>query len=279
MTPDDIITDNLPDGVPLVADFNHEYNRLDYYYPRLVKASVRTPQTKFVNVTVENAVPSFDETAISEYMIDNGWRNAFVRGMFASAKIDPRKGSLFRSQDRNVIRSVVSELIRQHIVLERPLGERLAVREYIDLEYCPKDDRQHFHETEVRYIIEDGEVVYRFPDEDQFIESSLSCDATFNYVEEDLSSGMEYPDLAAERVAREFDELSWSVDFARDAKSGEWFCIDMGLNGLYWDETGEQWVSISENLPEYSPEQEADELGPATKALHLNPTSDELFDN
>lgn len=250
---DKIITEGLPEDVPLVTDFNHPYNRLDYYHPRLVETGVPVPETKFFDVSVEQGTPNFDEGAISEYMVEMGWRQAFVRGMYASAKIDPVKGSCLRSQDRNDIRETIGELIVQHIILDRPLGERIAVRKMIDLDYCPNKSVRHLHHNEVRYIIENGSVNYRFPDEEEFVERNLDCPDTFPYVKEDMKNGVSYPDHLAERVAREFDELSWSVDFVRDAKTGEWYCPDMGLNGLYWNETTEKWVSISGQPKEREP--------------------------
>lgn len=257
----EIATKGLPDGVPLVADFNHPYNRLDYYHSHLVEAGVPVPETEFFEVELNEAAPDFDEAAISEYMIENGWKHAFVRGMYASAKLDPVAGSHLHSQDRNDIRRTISELISQHIMMERPLGNRIAVREWIDLDYCPRSERRHQHKTEVRYFIDGGEILYRFPGESEFTAKNLVCGDLFSYVREDLESGVEYPDDLAGRVAREFDELSWSVDFVRDAKTGEWFCPDMGLNGLYWNETQEKWVSISEHeTPEQGPEKHSEKM-------------------
>lgn len=252
-------TDNLPDGVPLVADFNHEYNRLDYYHPRLVEAGVPVPETQFFDIEVGDPM-TFDEGAVSEFLVGNGWRQAFVRGMYASAKLAPREGSHLNSQDRDDIRRTVTRLLAQHIMMERPLGGRIAVRERIDLEYCTQR-RQDHHDSEVRYFIRDGEVLYRGPPEETFEQTNLDCDNIFGYVEDDMRGGIEYPDHLAEVVASEFDELAWSCDFARDAKSGEWYCIDMGLDGLYWNETTEEWVSISGHWDEdHSPERLSTEM-------------------
>lgn len=250
---DYLITDGLPDSVPLLANFNHPKNRLDYYESKLRDTGVRVPETKYFPVEIEKSTQKFDEGPISQYMVDNGWKQAFVRGMYASAKYEPMAGSHIHSQDRDAIRETVCNLIGQMVRLDVPLGDRIAVREWLDLDYCARDD--HFHRSEVRYFIRDGEVVYRSPSEEKFMRSSLRCDAVYSYVQNDFDDGINYPDHAARHVAEIFDELSWSVDFARDAKSGRWYCIDMGLNGLYWNEAHKKWVAISEHPEkEYSPE-------------------------
>lgn len=257
---EEILTEGLPDGVPLVADFNHTFNQLNYYYPRLVdETSVRVPDTRFFEVSVNDSTPDFDEGAISEWMVENGYKQAFVRGMYASAKTDLQAGSHLHSQDRNDIRQTVSELVRQHIILDRPLGDRIATREMIDLEYCANPDCQRWHPTEVRYFIEDGEVDYRFPSKETFIEKNRECPELFSYVDFDMDA-LEYPDDWAEEVAREFDELSWSVDFIRDAVTGKWYCNDMGLNGLYYNETTEEWVSICGHDDGKGPGQYVDQM-------------------
>lgn len=254
-----IVTEDLPDGVPLVAQFDDERNRLDYYYPRLDSVAP-TPWTRFFDLQTEKGVPNFDEGAISEYIVEQGWTNAFVRGMYASAKIDLVEGSHIYSQDRNDIRRTVSELVRQHIVLDRALGDKLAVREMFDLEYCANPGCQRHHPTEVRYFVRNGEIKYRFPSEDRFAEKNRECDELFSYVDDSLDS-LEYPDDYAQRVAREFDELAWSVDFIRDAKTGEWYATDMGLDGLYYNTDTGGWVAISEHeSPEKSPERFEDEM-------------------
>lgn len=254
-----LITDGLPDGVPLVADFDSDLHRLDHYYPQLDGIDgVRTPGTTFVDVSVDGATPTFDEGEISEWMISNNARQAFVRGMYASAKFDVHAGSHIQSQDRHDVRRTVANLVAQHVRLERPLGGRIGVREWLDLEYCP--DVECVHETEVRYFVDGGDVLYRFPSEDRFVESSRSCSKTYDYVRRSIDD-VEYPDEQAQLVADHFDDLSWSVDFVRHARTREWFCTDMGLNGLYYHPANDRWIAISEHRStEDSPERYADEL-------------------
>lgn len=69
----------------------------------------------------------------------------------------------------------------------------------------------------------------------------------------------------AERVAEEFDDGGWCVDFLRDS-AGNWYAADMALYGLYWDsftdEDG-QWRELSyhaDGCPHNLEEQPPDDL-------------------
>jgi hypothetical protein len=85
----------------------------------------------------------------------------------------------------------------------------------------------------VRYIIEDGSVA-----------SKGSVD--------DIPES-EYPDEQAQAVADEFTRFSWSCDFIKYKHSDNWYCIDMGLHGLYYDGSihnpynMKNWTAISEH--------------------------------
>lgn len=238
-----LVTEGLPDGVPLVADFHHDYNRLSYYYPR-IPDDIRTPETEFFPMeTASGGLPEFDDHAVAHWMRERDYQQAFVRGDFSSAKVAPRKGSLIYEPVSDVVRDTVAHLVSDLITQRRRLGGKMAVREWLDLDYCPRQNANHLHHTEVRYFIRDGRV-YRPEPLDKWIESHRDCEQTYSYVEEDLDS-ISFPDEQAEIVAETFDDLAWSCDFARHAKTGDWYCIDMGLDGLYWIEETEEWCPIS----------------------------------
>lgn len=228
---------NLPDGVPLVANFHDDRNRLSYYHPLVADIDgVRAPLTKFF--PVEGGTGSHLDVEyrdITMFMQDRGLPEAFVRGDFSSAKVDPDDGGHIDSRDPYDIETVVLELFRQLGRTKRHLGGRIAVREWVP------------HDREVRYFIRDGEVLYR----------------------DSLDDGDEFPDAAAEQVASVFTTFAWSVDFIRHERNGSWYLIDMGLDGLHHPVS--EWVAISEHLDEsHSPEQYADEM-PAPP--QLDPTA------
>lgn len=232
--PETPITDHkqLPDGVPLVASFNDDRNRLSYYHPRLNNLEqTNTPQTRFFKISGSSEeILSIPYREVTKYLQDIDSKKGFIRGDFSSAKLS-RDGRVLASQDPYDIQQTFARLVENHIITERHLGGRVAVREYIP------------HDTEVRYFIENGDILYR----------------------QDKDNVDKYPSEQAYTIAREFNEFSWSVDFIKNKESGEWYCIDMGLNGLYPD-SQDTWIAISEHTDEsYTPQQYADKMPTADR--------------
>jgi hypothetical protein len=213
----------LPQEIPLVASFHDDRNRLSYYYPQLCQIEeITVPQTRFVYSEFEyETIPTMDCRDISSFMIEQQLETAFIRGDYSSGKYNGTDGSKITSQDRDDIESVVLELIRQLMKNKRRLGSILAVREWVP------------HDVEVRYIITDGEITSKGSEQDIPTE--------------------DYPDSQAQAVAREFSNFSWSCDFIKHKQTDKWYCIDMGLHGLYYDGdisdsyNTNRWTAISEH--------------------------------
>lgn len=219
----------LPDGVPLVADFHDMRNRLSYYFPILrTIEEVRTPVSQFYRIEGDfGSYPELEYRDITRFMQDQQMREAFVRGDYSSAKYDS-DGRHIESQDPYDIESVVLEMMRQLARGKRHLGERIAVREWIP------------PEREVRFFLRDGEIYYADSVND--------------------SAETEWPWVQARHVARTMDTYAWSCDFIEHSETGRWYCIDMGLDGLYYSEK-HGWTPHSEHLQEdKSPRQFADEM-------------------
>lgn len=219
---------NLPDGVPLVASFNDDRNRLSYYYPKLKeKEGVNVPETKIFEIEGGiDTFPHLDFRDITCFMQDIDSINAFIRGDYSSAKVGCERSVKIESQDPYDIEENFATFIKDIILSRRWIGSKFIVREWIP------------HEVEVRYFIRDGEILY--------------ADSVVGF-EGDWPVGQ------ADKVSEVFDEDAWSCDFIRHEKTGEWYCIDMGLDGLYHD--GDRWISISEHLDgENSPENYSDEM-------------------
>jgi len=217
----------LPEGVPLVASFSDDRNRLSYYLPRLQSIEgLRAPLTTLISVDGNfDSYPEIEYRDATRFMQDIGAQTAFVRGDYSSGKYDGDVGSKIHSQDPYDIETVVLETLRQLGRGKRHLGGRIAIREWIS------------HDREVRYFIRDGSVLYS----------------------DSLDNGNESPDWVAGAVADHFSDLAWSVDFIRHERSGSWYLIDMGLDGLYHN--GTEWIPISEHLDKsYSPIQHADKM-------------------
>lgn len=217
----------LPEEVPLIASFNDDRNRLSYYFPLLnATENVRVPITKFIPINGDfDTYPQIEYREITKFMQDIQVQQAFIRGDYSSAKFDGDSGSRIESQDPYDVETTVLELLRQLGRSKRCIGGRLAVREWIP------------HDREVRYYINKGNIVYR----------------------DSVDEGTEYPDDMANIVSNVFQTLSWSCDFIRHKKTQKWYCIDMGLNGLYHN--GNEWISHSEHIDKSkSPEQFRDEM-------------------
>jgi len=220
---------NLPEGVPLVAEFHDDRNRLSYYYPRLEEIEgVNTPDTQFFEIE-GNAQTHLhlDYRDITCFMQEIDSECAFMRGDYSSAKVGGEESLKIESQDPYDIEESFATFIRDIILSQRHIGRRFVVREWIP------------HDVEVRYFIRDGEILYG-----------------------DSVKGFkaDWPVGQAHKVAKEFDQAAWSCDFIRHRETGEWYCIDMGLDGLYHD--GQRWVAISEHLDkeQHSPENHVEEM-------------------
>jgi len=221
----------LPGGVPLVADFTDDRNRLSYYHPMLKQIEgVRTPLTLFVDVEGSyDTYPEVEYREVTRFMQAIGARKAFVRGDYSSGKLGGERGSKIESQDPYDIEGVTIEMMRQLARTKRHLGGRVAFREWIP------------HDTEVRFFIRDGEAVHWDSDDEPDGEEP------------------EPPRGAAQEVTRVFTHFAWSVDFIRHEQTGKWYCTDMGLDGLYHN--GSEWIAISEHRETgLSPERHADEM-------------------
>jgi hypothetical protein len=234
MNPQYPITDPLPEGVPLVADFHDNRNRLSHYFPVLKQSDIRVPVTKFWEIDGDyNTRPEIDWREITGFMQHQSMRWAFVRGDFSSGKYGGDEGSVINSQDAYDIEDTVLEMFKQLAYDDRWLGRRIAVREYIP------------HDREIRAFVRDGETLYM----------------------DSVGDGSGYPGEQVEEAAQLFDTFAWSVDFIRHSKTGKWYCIDMGLDGLHYGANNE-WTAISEHIQEeHSPEQYVDEMPPRPDLL------------
>jgi len=220
---------NLPDGVPLVSSFTDKRNRLSYYYPKLQQINkVNTPVTEFFDLKggIES-YPHLDYRDVTCFMQDINSDSVFIRGDYSSAKVGDEKSLKINSQDPYDIEEAFAHFIKDIILSQRKIGGKFVVREWIP------------HDVEVRYFIRDGGILYG-DSLDEFHDN--------------------WPVEQAHRVANEFNEDAWSCDFIRHEDTGEWYCIDMGLDGLYYD--GNMWISISEHLDKekYSPENHIDKM-------------------
>jgi hypothetical protein len=222
----------LPEEVPLVASFHDDRNRLSYYHPRLRSIEgVRTPLTKFL--PVEGSFHSYPE-------------------------IEYRDATRF-------MQDISTQGIRSWRLL---IGKVRGRHGFEDRLTGPLRHRNGSPRTTPAAW--PGEAIPRRTDCHQRVGASRPRSALFVrggsvIYGASLDDGDEFPDATAERIAGHFTDLAWSVDFIRHETTGRWYCIDLGLDGLY--HTGTEWIAISEHLEEeHSPQQYTDEM-PAPERL------------
>jgi len=226
-------SDNHAEGTQRAprADFHDERIAMGYWFPKLQQANVRVPVTEPLPLDFdEDGSPEWD-TEVAAEIVENLGAEAFVRTEFKSAQMHLEEGSHIHSAEADEIDRTLMELVSQQAMMQMPLGEKLYLREWLDLDWNSYA-RNSLH-PEVRAFIRDGEVVCHHPrlewDDDEAAGVVYSEQAE-DLIERDWNDEIR---PMAERVAEEFDGDGWfSVDFVCTTDY-EWYCTDMALDALY----------------------------------------------
>lgn len=219
-----IVVDELDSGR---GQFDEYYDRLDSVVP--------TPDTEILELS-DTGVEKWDTESIKNVMRRNDWDRAFIRTMQKAAPRSIEKGSIIHNQDESEIGKTVRSLLTQTNLSEWKHGGKIAVREILDTRFC-LGSKHHMCHPEIRYIIEGGDILCKIPDN-----VKVDCSMQYDYLEETIQQA-EPPTELAERVASEFSDSTWAVDFVMDT-SGDWYCLEMNLNGVRWEEESRRWVNI-----------------------------------
>lgn len=230
-----------------------EKNRFEYYWPRLETLAVQTPRSRTIALhqSQERRVPTWDTDLIRSTMREWDLDRAFVRSQFKAAPRRLRDGSHIQGRDAEAVDRTVRSLLHQLETTGWNHGGSLVLREWLDLEFCIYPQHEYCH-PEIRFFIEDGEIIGSTP---HLSETSFVCQGAYGHLEPELVTlGESSPRQDAQRVAAEFTEDTWAVDFAMDT-SGDWYCIEMGLNAVRWDDQLEDWINHCDHghLAPYSP--------------------------
>ena len=243
-----------------VDTFHCDENMMHSWRERLADLPVPTPETVVFPLT--DGEPDYH--AMVEAMDDRGWSHAFLRSDNFSDKVNPRTGSRIANPSVSEVRRTF-ETLKNHQLnhMEVPLGECVVIREWLDLDYCADRACRKWHPTEVRFFIENGDLMYATPSPWTLRTLNASHDCTYDYVTDQLRDDV--PDVAqhVQTVAEEFGEYTWHVDFALTTNM-EWYAIDMGLNGVYWDEERDEWTPMCghEDVKEALMKQKANDVLP-----------------
>jgi hypothetical protein len=229
----------MPSPVSLYfSDFADERGRVDYYWSRLQSLDVPVPETTFVDIAETENGYRWDTDAILGFMDDNDYHRAFVRTQFKAATVRLREGSFVPRPDPEAVDATVESLLNQNDEQGWPHGGGLVVREWLDLDFCPFP--AHSCHPAVRFFVDDGDVVGRTPCRVS-VASEMVCPGHYEFVGSLLDDvSFRTPRRYAERVAVEFSEATWGVDFALDTR-GDWYCTEFNFNGVYWNRQEERW--------------------------------------
>lgn len=208
--------------------------QFDEYYDRL-DSVVPTPDTEILELS-DTGAEKWDTESIKSVMEDNGWDRAFIRTMQKAAPRSIEKGSVIHNQSESEIGKTVRSLLTQTNLSEWDHGGKIAVREILDTRFC-LGSKHHMCHPEIRYIIEGGDVLCKIPND-----VDVNCGMQYDYLDEMIERA-EPPTELAERVAGEFPDSTWAVDFVLDT-NGDWYCLEMNLNGVRWDDESGRWRNM-----------------------------------
>lgn len=217
--------------------------RFDRYWHQLAEVDVPTPITEVFDLSPsgDGRFPDAPTGDILRFMRENNLQQAFIRSGYKAATDRFRDGSIISQRDAEAVETTVRNLLAQHEHNDVPHGGILVVRERLDLDYCMEPG--HSHSPEIRFFVEDGEVLSQTPLPGNW-EAVPECSVRYSFIEERLSD-IESPRGLAEQVAEEFagTEWPWSVDAVLDAH-GQWWITEMHIDGVYYNERRDDWWNI-----------------------------------
>lgn len=230
---------NVP-SLSFVNLHSPEY-RFDIYWDKLSECDIPLPKTEIINLEscYESDYPQCPTDKIRNFMNSDGINNAFIRTGHKAAVDRFREGSLISTNDKSEIKKTYNSLMTQHVRNDIPHGNIVVVRDWIDLSYCLEPN--HSHTIEVRYFIDDGEILYKTPEKHR---DRINCPQKFSYIEDNFKN-INNPEKYVKKIARKFQdsEHSWSVDVVLDS-SGKWWVTEMHINGVYYNDDLQKWMNV-----------------------------------
>lgn len=223
------------------VDLHDDKYRFDKYWGKLSDTDVNIPKTKIIKLDDNSGIdyPECPVNEIYKFMDKNEFGNAFIRSGHKAAIDRFRDGSLITNLDESEIKRTYNSLMTQHIRNNIPHSNTIVVRELLDINYCLEPN--HSHTFEIRYFIEDGQILYQTPKEYQY---TISCPMKYEYLENNFKD-IKQPDSQIMKIAKEFEDsnYSWSVDAVLDC-SGKWWITEMHINGVYYNEDMDKWMNV-----------------------------------
>lgn len=223
-----------------ITSLDSNCNRFSSYWEKLDGINVPKPTTKLLPINVANdGAVSWNTNQIISIMDDWDSNRAFIRSDYKAAPEYLAAGSFITEREKDEIDRTISSLLNQLSTSAWSHGKKLVLREWLDLNFCTKQSHINCH-PEVRFFIEAGEVLAGVPiqigEEDV---CSLQYESLTDVLENATS---DVPRSYAQTVAGSFNEKTWAIDFVMDT-NGDWYCTEMGLNAVRWDEEDGRWIN------------------------------------
>lgn len=262
----------------MITSFFDHANSMDIWFEVLQRTeNVPYPETVMVDVECgfKNILVPMDELAplflsedpdlkISflkpEESVDNiatavqtelGNGPVFVRSFAKSAEHLDEFG-VINTVTGDSVKASMAGILDDHTMSRLPV-HGFAFREYLDLDFNPTESVTGFNKPslhpEVRFFIDGdaNEVMYWWPrmHKETFVretgDESFYCEQV-----ERIDNAIDLLTGYAQDVADVFKAGSWSVDFVQTT-DGDWYCTDMALNALYFNEEIGKWNNMSEH--------------------------------
>lgn len=219
---------------------------MGYWFPLLKETDVPVPYTEKVPVHSETldegtinelTVTAADTTDVRDAVLDVGGPSAFLRTSQASDKHGLQSASKIDYLNESHIRSTIYSLATSmKMKMGVPEPTAYYVREWLELSHEFTAFEGLPISQELRVFINDGEITstgFYWPHDAIRHPSAEDWEQLLTQTKEAALDDVDYVHQLTERVAEQFDDGYWSVDFAKTT-AGEWYCIDMARGELSW---------------------------------------------
>lgn len=242
-----IIAKNLIDN----QDFNYDCpnvlpfvcweNCLDCWFPRL-DTEINLPETFIIKGYREDSgMPKFDIDRVKE-VLSKLKGDVFLRSNLGSAAHLDKASFLNSSMNSSVVEEILMENVF-HTEIEQNLymGKEptIVLREKLSLDFKENSKNHGSEESHphARFFIRNGEV------KSWYNRINSSNDDVVEFSRRKIGDNLKELERWAKVAAKNFG-LPYSIDFVMDTNDN-WYCIDMALDGIYWNSKKDKWHEIS----------------------------------
>jgi hypothetical protein len=219
---------------------NSQYNTFSYFWNKTKDLDVPAPRTCLFKIDWESFPRlGIDVQEIQEQMEKWDVNCAFLRSDHKAAPRNIEKGSYINEPTETEITNTIESLIVQHSESVWEVGDYFILREQLDLNFCFQGYNHPLCHPEIRYMIDNGEILYKIGE----ITQNCICEHQYNYTT-DILADASPPDSYANEIASEFQDRPYAIDFVLDT-TGDWYVLEANLNGVRWDSDRRDFRNMS----------------------------------